>query len=115
MRILFICSRNRLRSPTAEAIFACHSGVEALSAGTAPDAETTVSADLIAWADLVVAMESVHRKRLIASFPCEMKTKKIVTLGIRDRYGYMQLELVELLRRRMLPFLPEATPSFLPG
>ncbi len=37
-RVLFICSRNRLRSPTAEAVFAAWPGVETDSAGLAPDA-----------------------------------------------------------------------------
>ena len=32
---LFICSRNRLRSPTAEAVFAAWPGVETASAGLA--------------------------------------------------------------------------------
>ena len=37
MRILFVCSENRLRSPTAEVIFSEYDGVEAVSAGTNPD------------------------------------------------------------------------------
>src|SRR5580692_11504336 len=49
MKFLFVCSANRLRSPTAEAAFSNIQGVQALSAGTNPDAETPVSADLIEW------------------------------------------------------------------
>ncbi len=45
MKLLFGCSRNRLRSPTAEAVFSAYPGVEATSAETSPDAETPVSAD----------------------------------------------------------------------
>ncbi|PBN41669.1 hypothetical protein SxD43FB_20505 [Sphingobium sp. D43FB] len=40
---LFVCSQNRLRSPTAEQIFASHPGIETLSAGTNNDAETPLA------------------------------------------------------------------------
>jgi len=55
-RLLFICSENRLRSPTAEAVFSEYDGVEAIGAGTNADAETPVSGDLIEWADIVLVM-----------------------------------------------------------
>ena len=38
--VLFICSRNRLRSPTAERVFADWPGIETASAGLAPDADS---------------------------------------------------------------------------
>jgi predicted protein tyrosine phosphatase len=101
MKLLFICSRNRLRSPTAEAVFSGLPGVEALSAGTSPDAETPVSADLIEWADLVLVMERVHRKRLKERFGSLLSEKRIVVLGIPDKYKYMQPELVDLLRKKV--------------
>jgi UDP-N-acetylmuramyl pentapeptide synthase len=41
--ILFVCSRNRLRSPTAEQVFADWPGVETASAGLSPDATHTAS------------------------------------------------------------------------
>lgn len=39
-RVLFLCSRHRLRSPTAAAVFAAWPGLEVDSAGLADDAET---------------------------------------------------------------------------
>ena len=107
MRLLFVCSRNRMRSPTAEAVFGGYAGVEALSAGTAPDAETTVSAELIEWADVVFAMEGVHRKRLMSVFGAQLKNKRVVVLGIRDRYAYMEPELMELLTSKVVSYLPQ--------
>jgi len=59
-RLLFICSENRLRSPTAEAVFSEYDGVEAIGAGTNADAETPERGDLIEWADIVFVMEKVH-------------------------------------------------------
>lgn len=105
-RILFICSRNRLRSPTAEAIFFGREGIEALSAGTSPDAELRVDADLIEWADLIVVMERGHSRNLARAFPALMRDKPVAVLGIPDDYRYMQPELVELLERRMADHLP---------
>jgi len=106
MHLLFVCSRNRRRSPTAEALFSGRDGIEALSAGTAPDAETAVSVELIEWADIVFAMETVHRRRLEKQFGGTLAHKKLVTLGIPDRYPYMDSKLVEILLEKVLPFLP---------
>jgi predicted protein tyrosine phosphatase len=105
MKLLFVCSRNRLRSPTAEAVFSAYDGVEVLSAGTNPDAENPVSADLIEWADLVFAMESVHRRRLQERFTPLFRTKRIVVLGIPDDYKYMEPELVRILEAKVAPYL----------
>ena len=42
--LLFLCARNRLRSPTAERVFASRPDVETASAGLAPNAEEPVTA-----------------------------------------------------------------------
>ena len=101
MRLLFICGRNRLRSPTAEAIFAAHDGLETLSAGLNRDAETPVSGDLLDWAEVIFVMERGHRRKLQQRFQAFLKDKRIVVLGIPDDYGYMQPELVRLLEDRV--------------
>ena len=59
MNLLFVCSENILRCPTAEFVFSQYDGVDAIGAGTNSDAETTVSGDLIHWADVVLVMESL--------------------------------------------------------
>jgi predicted protein tyrosine phosphatase len=101
MRLLFVCSRNRLRSPTAAAVFSAYPGVEAISAGTSPDAENPISADLIAWADVVLAMEKTHRRKLNERFTAELKAKRVVVLDIPDDYGFMDSELVRILKVRV--------------
>jgi len=105
MKLLFVCSRNRLRSPTAEAIFSAYDGIEALSAGTSPDAETPVSADLIEWADLVFAMERVHKRRLQQKFRPQLREKRVIVLGIPDNYKYMEPDLVRILGSAVQPYL----------
>jgi predicted protein tyrosine phosphatase len=103
--VLFVCARNRLRSPTAEAIFSGLVGIEVSSAGTAPDAECVVSADLIEWADEIFCMEARQKKLLVSRFGSLLQGKRVVNLAVPDRYGYMQEELVALLRVKALPLL----------
>ncbi|SNS91536.1 Predicted protein tyrosine phosphatase [Granulicella rosea] len=80
-------------------------GFEVASAGTAPDAECVVDADLVEWADTIFCMENRQKKLLQTRFPHALQAKRLVVLGIPDRYGFMQQELVELLRARVLPLL----------
>ena len=101
LRVLFVCSRNRLRSPTAEAVVAGWPGVAALSAGTAPDAEARVSLDLVEWADVVVAFEPRHRRRLAAQFGEALRDTRVVVLGIPDDFAFMDPGLVDTLRQRL--------------
>ncbi|CAN5333980.1 hypothetical protein BH11PSE14_BH11PSE14_19620 [soil metagenome] len=61
-RVLFVCSRNRLRSPTAEQVFADWPGIEVASAGTASDADVPVTPELLQWAELVLVMEPTRRR-----------------------------------------------------
>ena len=102
---MFVCARNRLRSPTAEAIFAGMDGLEVSSAGTAPDAECLVDLQLIEWADDVFVMEQRQRKLLASRFGVALSGKRVVCLGIPDRYEFMQDALVALLRAKVLPLI----------
>ncbi|WP_133646388.1 low molecular weight protein tyrosine phosphatase family protein [Paraburkholderia flava] len=104
-RALFICSRNKLRSPTAEELFASWPGIETDSAGLAPDAVTIVSADQIDWAEIVFVMERAHKAKLSKKFSTQLKNKRIVCLDIPDRYTFMQPELVVLLEQKAGRFL----------
>jgi predicted protein tyrosine phosphatase len=106
VNILFVCARNRLRSPTAERVFARYPGVETDSAGLAPDADVRLSGDQLQWADLVVVMEKAHRTKLRRGYARALGGTRIVCLDIPDRYEFMQAELVELLQKRMRPHLP---------
>ncbi len=104
-RLLFICSRNRLRSPTAEAVFSEYEGLEVCSAGLDRQADVPLSSEEIAWADLIFVMERSHRRKLSRQFQPWLKGKRVVCLDIPDQYEYMQPELIELLKRKILPLL----------
>lgn len=105
-RILFLCSQNKLRSPTAEAVFAGHPALEVDSAGLNNDAEVAVSAEQIEWADLIVVMEKVHRNRLNRKFGMELSGKRIAVLNIPDDFDYMDPVLINLLKQRCAPYIP---------
>jgi predicted protein tyrosine phosphatase len=99
-KVLFVCSRNRLRSPTAEQVFADWAGVETDSAGLAPDAETVLTSEQIEWADIILVMEKSHRAKLAQRFKAQLSGKKVACLDIPDDYEFMQPELVTLLRKK---------------
>jgi predicted protein tyrosine phosphatase len=104
--ILFICGKNKWRSPTAEEIFADHPGVECASAGLAAESEVRVSGELLAWADLIFVMEKTHKTKLMAGFPTYLADKRIICLGIPDKYRLMDTTLIRLLRAKVTPHLP---------
>jgi predicted protein tyrosine phosphatase len=89
-KALLVCSRNRLRSPTAEAVFATWPGVETDSAGLADDADVPLSAEQIEWADIIFVMERSHRTRLSRRFRRHLNGKRVVCLDIPDDYSFMQ-------------------------
>lgn len=108
MNVLFVCSQNRLRSPTAEHLFADWPGISTASAGTNLSAEQPLTPELVEWADLICVMEAEHRSRLRSRFRAHLHDQRVVCLRIPDRYRYMQPELVELLLERVRPLLPRS-------
>ncbi|NPT59472.1 low molecular weight protein tyrosine phosphatase family protein [Paraburkholderia elongata] len=105
MRALFICSKNRLRSPTAEQVFASWPNVETDSAGLGADAGVPLSPEQVRWADLIFVMEKAHRAKLSAKFRACLNGKKVICLDIPDDYTFMQPELVALLEQKAGKFL----------
>jgi predicted protein tyrosine phosphatase len=112
-RVLFVCSQNRLRSRTAEAVFDGRDGIAARSAGTLPVARVRVDEALVSWADIVFGMEAEHVDCVRQRFPAAAAGKVLVLLEIPDEYDYMQPELVALLEAKVVRYLPgggERTP-----
>jgi predicted protein tyrosine phosphatase len=101
LKMLFVCSRNRRRSLTAEKMMAGVPGYDARSAGTQPQARIVVTEGMIGWADLIFVMEKSHLADLRRKFPEAMAGKEVVTLLIPDDFEFMQPELVEELTGRL--------------
>jgi predicted protein tyrosine phosphatase len=105
-RYLFICSQNKLRSPTAEQIFSARDDIEVSSAGTNHDAENPLDMEQVEWADFIIVMEKHHRNKLQKRFFSALKSKRIIVLGIPDEYEFMDEELIRILKAKMLRHLP---------
>ena len=110
-RFLFVCSQNRLRSPTAEQIFSARSDIEVASAGTNNDAENPLTEELIKWADFIVVMEKTHRNKVQKRFNRSLGSKRMICLDIPDDYEFMDAGLIRLLEARMARHLPVSYPT----
>lgn len=104
-KILFICSRNKKRSPTAEDLYSEFPNLETRSAGLEKNAEYVLSSDDLEWADLVFVMEKNHLKNLEKKFAQFIQNKRVICLNIPDRFGYGDEELIQILRKKADPFL----------
>jgi predicted protein tyrosine phosphatase len=103
--LLFICSRNQWRSPTAEAIWRRRPGFNVRSAGTSPNARKTVGDADIRWADVIFVMERKHLQRLRAEYARLLEHKPVHVLDIPDDFQYMDPELIEVLEHAVKPYL----------
>lgn len=101
MNLLFVCSENRLRSPTGEEVFSQYEGIDAIGAGTNNDADTPVSGDLIEWADIIFVMERSHRNKVSKKFRPLLKNKRLICLDIPDEFDRMDPILVRLLEAKV--------------
>jgi len=106
-KLLFVCSRNRKRSLTAERIFSKVAGWNVRSAGTEEGACVRVTEGHIGWADVIVVMEKRHKERLGQKFPEALAGKPCVCLFIADDYEFMEPVLTGLLREKMREHFPE--------
>ena len=89
MNLLFVCSKNQWRSPTAEAIYRNRANLAVRSAGTSATARRTVNA------------EHSHKERLKDKFAQELARKKIHVLDIPDDFQFMDPDLVALIELRV--------------
>jgi predicted protein tyrosine phosphatase len=105
VNILFICSRNKWRSATAETIYKNHADHQVRSAGTEPSARIKISAKLIIWADLIFVMEKKHKQRIAERFAEEIYEKEIIILDIPDDYQYMDEELIDEIKAKVADYL----------
>jgi predicted protein tyrosine phosphatase len=105
IRLLFVCTSNILRSPTAENIYKNDIRFEVLSCGTDKDARVIICKPLIQWADFIICMEKEHEDMVNATagkyWDYQTPRLKNYILSIKDDYDYMQPELIELIKEKM--------------
>jgi predicted protein tyrosine phosphatase len=100
-KLLFICSRNKLRSPTAEALFRNDPRYEARSAGTENSARIKLTAGHVGWADMIFCMEKKHAAHVLERFSAELGDKPLIVLRIPDEYEFMDPILIEILKSEL--------------
>jgi predicted protein tyrosine phosphatase len=101
LKILFVCSVNRMRSATAQKIYEHDDRFQVMSAGTDKSARTVLTEEMLNWSDRVVVMENSHLQFIKMNFPEVSKNKRILCLHISDIYDYMQAELIEVIKTRV--------------
>jgi predicted protein tyrosine phosphatase len=101
--LLFICSKNQWRSPTAELLFKNHAVHQARSAGTSEKARIRVSQRLINWADIIFVMERKHQQILKQRF--QTNDIQLIVLDIEDNYQFNDPELINILENSLQRYL----------
>lgn len=97
LNFLFVCSKNKWRSPTAETIYRNDFRIKVRSAGTSSSSRKRISENDLTWADVVLVMENKHKK-IINNQYNYLDLPEIIVLDIPDDYYYMSDELVEMLQ-----------------
>ena len=105
MNILFVCSRNKWRSATAETMYKNHPVHQVRSAGTALSARVKVSIRMVSWADLIFVMEKRHKTILSEKFSNDLQEKTLIVLDIPDDYTYMDKDLINEIEAKVSIYL----------
>ncbi|WP_185974679.1 arsenate reductase/protein-tyrosine-phosphatase family protein [Deinococcus detaillensis] len=111
LRVVFVCTQNKLRSPTAEAVFRDVPEWQVVSAGTDKRAETPLTRDLLEWADVAVCMQKQHRDWIRSKLKGALPDDRILILGIPDDYEFMDADLVLLLNKLVPSRLEKVKPK----
>jgi predicted protein tyrosine phosphatase len=107
-KLLFVCTGNRDRSPTAEDLFRTSKEYAAKSAGTHAFAKQRVSQELIDWADKIFVMSELEDEHLtFLQTRFNLTSKEVYDLDIPDRYKRGSQELVNLLASRLSRYLQQ--------
>jgi predicted protein tyrosine phosphatase len=100
-KLLFICSRNWMRSLTAERMYEGFAGYEVKSAGTEPSARIPLTTEHIDWAGMIFLMEIEHLQRLRIEYGGLLDEKTLICLHIPDIYRCMEPALIEELKTKL--------------
>ena len=91
MNKLFVCNQGKYRSRTAASLFG----------GRFAGVFVNLKKEDLAWADIVYVMEESQRSEIGKLFPQEYLKNRILNVEVPDIYGYMDEELVDVLRGKL--------------
>ena len=95
--ILFVCGRNKWRSPTAERLYKNDNRINVKSAGMSSKSSHQISDKDILWADLILVMERKYKSWILGKYQ-HLQLPLIESLDIPDEYEYLDDELVEIIK-----------------
>jgi predicted protein tyrosine phosphatase len=96
IKVLFICGRNKRRSPTAAHLYRNDRRLEVRAAGLGDTSPRRVTAEDVKWADLILPMERKNAKRLQLQFP-DLEFPPMEILDIHDDYTFMDKALIPVM------------------
>lgn len=79
--VQFVCFQNKLQSATAEQVFSRRQDLEVDFTGTNHDADNPLTAELVAWADVIFVMENSHRSKLQRRFGAALGGYRTATIS----------------------------------
>jgi predicted protein tyrosine phosphatase len=102
LKILFVCTANKMRSKTAETIYKDDERFIVKSAGVADFADMPLNLELLTWADYIVVMEEMHIEWIRQCYPVffSHRHEQILCLDIPDIYNFMDFELVNRIESK---------------
>jgi len=106
LHILFVCGRNKWRSPTAVHTYRNDDRLEARAAGISTKSKHQISKADVEWADLILVMESEYKAWILGRFQ-DLKLPRIASLDIPDEFASLDAELIELIRSGTEPHLDQ--------
>lgn len=98
--VLFVCTANQQRSPTAEKLYRNDRRFDVRSAGTSRLASREIDESLVRWADIVVAMEAHHAQAIRERFPIASRDTRFIVLDIPDIFQFMDSTLQREISER---------------
>lgn len=107
--ILFVCSKNLWRSPTAERVYSNDPRLAVRSRGLSPKAARRISPTDLQWADVICVMEYEHLAKLRSLYRNALGQRRVHVLEIPDKYQFMDPKLVKLIQERVDPLLDECS------
>jgi predicted protein tyrosine phosphatase len=109
MRVLFVCTQNKVRSLTAEHLYRVRPDLEVKSCGTANFAKNRFTRELLEWAEVVFVFDDSQLNFIEQTFGKEALGKPVVCLGLADVFTYKSDPLVVKLVAKLDPYLGRPT------
>ena len=106
-----MCRQNRVRSTTAELVYATRPDLEVRSAGVAEYAAVPLTQEMFDWADQIFVFSKWQLQLVQERFQSFTANKPVVCINVTDRFEYKSPKLIKKLTGRLEPYLgkPEAS------